>query len=230
MASTILDVRQNGTRMKEEFFRSWITSQTAKCHDTLTRCSVKTFKSLKKCIVKLKHVQATVEVNQNILRSLLAFSISNERVIDLAVALTYPLSTTPLSFVTDDGYERQTSKSKLTGVLTVRVALKDSKADGCVKNIKENTTSIIDLIATIHAMTNLPETYEEFFWNFVSTLPRGPKQFNIVAHTHRENSIKGGEKSTCGSSEKVVIASCMSRLHRDFSVFMKNGENKTRLI
>lgn len=115
-------------------------------------------------------------------------------------------------------------------MLTVRIALEDSKADGCVKNIKENTTFIIDLTATIHTMTNLPKAYEEFYRNSVSTLPRGPKQLNIVAHTHRENSIKGGEKSTCGSSEKVVIASCMSKLHRDFSVFMKNGENKTRLI
>ena len=64
LASAILDVRQNGTRMKEEFVRSRITSQTSKFHDTLTRCSVKTFKSLDKCIVKLKHVQATVELTE----------------------------------------------------------------------------------------------------------------------------------------------------------------------
>ena len=109
--SAILDVCQNGTRMKEEFVRSRITSQTAKFHDTLTRCSVKTFKSLGKCIVKLKHVQPTVEVNRNILGSLLAFSIANERVIDLATALTYPLSPIPLSLATCDGYRRETSKS-----------------------------------------------------------------------------------------------------------------------
>ena len=75
--SVILDVCQNGTRMKEEFVRLRITSQTAKFHDTLTRCRVKTFKSLDRCIVKKKHIQATVEVNRNILGSLVAFSIAN---------------------------------------------------------------------------------------------------------------------------------------------------------
>ena len=68
--------------MKEEFVRSRITNQTAKFHDTLTRCRVKTFKFLDKCIVKLKQVQATVEVNQNIQGSLLTFPIANEKVIE----------------------------------------------------------------------------------------------------------------------------------------------------
>ena len=52
----------------------------------------------------------------------------------------------------------------------------------------------------------------------------------ILLLIHTENSIKGGERSTCGSSQKVMIASCKSRLPRDFCVFMKNGKNKTRLI
>ena len=63
LASAIIDVRQKGTRMKEEFVRSKITSQTAKCHNTLTKFSVKTFKCLNKYIVELKHVQTNVEVN-----------------------------------------------------------------------------------------------------------------------------------------------------------------------
>ena len=227
LASVILDVRQNGTRMKEEFVRSRITSQTAKFHDTLRICSLKTLKSLDKCVVKLKHVQATVEVNRNILGSLLAFSTANERAIDLTAALTYPLSPIPLSLATGDGYRRETSKSKLTYVLTEGLTLKDSKADDSIKSIKENTTFVIDLIAAIRAMTNLPNTCLEFVWNFVSKLPRGFKRLDIVADTYLENSIKGGERSTRGSSQKVIIASCKSRFPRDFSVFMKM--EKTRL-
>ena len=41
LALVILNVRQNGTRMKEKFFRLRITSQTEKFRETLTRCSVK---------------------------------------------------------------------------------------------------------------------------------------------------------------------------------------------
>ena len=114
-------------------------------------------------------------------------------------------------------------------MLTEGVTLKDSKADDSAKNIKENTTFVIDLIAAIHTMTNLPNINEELVWNFVSILPRGFKQLDVVADTSRENSIKGGEKSTRGSSQKVIIASCKSRRPRDFSVFMKNGENNSRL-
>ena len=189
-----------------------------------------TFKSLDKCIGKLKHDQATVEVNRNILGSLLAFSIANKRVIDLAAALTYPLSPIPLSLATGDGYWTETSKSKLMYVLTEGVILKDSKADDSVKGIKENTIFVIDLITAIRTMTNLSNTYEEFVSNFVSTLPRGFKRLDIVADTYRKNSIKGGEGSTRRSSQKVIIPSCKSRIPHDFSVLMKNGENKTRLI
>ena len=97
-------------------------------------------------------------------------------------------------------------KSKLTYVLTEGVKLKDSKADNSVKSIKENATFVIDLIAAIPTMTNLRNTYKEFVWNFVPTLRRGFKRLDIVADTYRENSIKGGERSTRGSSQKVIIA------------------------
>ena len=53
--------------------------------DPLKRFNVKTFKTFTKYVVKCKHVQATVEVNRNILGSLLAFSISKESAIDLAL-------------------------------------------------------------------------------------------------------------------------------------------------
>ena len=159
----ILDIRQNGNRMKKEFVRSRTPSQTAKFHNTITSCGVKTIKSLDKCTVKLKHIQVTVEVNQNILGSSLAFSIANQRVIHLPAGLTYHLSPIPLSLATGDGYRRETSKSKLAYVLTERVTLKDSKADNSVKSINEDTTFVIDLIVAICTMTtNLANSNEEY--------------------------------------------------------------------
>jgi len=217
-AANILDMYQYGIKKKQEFI------------NTRIRCNVKTFKSLNKSTVKLQHFEATVEVNRNILGSLLAFSIENERVIDIAAALSYPLSQIPLSLATGDGNRRTTSKSKLTPLLINGVTLKDPKSDNSVKSVKENTTFIVDLMAAIRTMTNLPGTYEEFVWNFVSTIPKGFKRVDIVADTYRENSIKGGERNTRGSTQKVLIASPKSSLPRDFSAFMRNGENKTRLI
>ena len=53
---------------------------------------------------------------------------------------------------------------------------------------------------------------------------------DIVADTYREKSIKSGEITKRGSSSKVIIGSCKSKVPRDFANFLKNGENKTRLI
>ena len=90
-ASSILEVHDHGLRMRDEFVSSRITNEKEKFHDKLKRCRITTFKSLTKCVIRCKHVQATVEVNRNILGSLLAFSIAKERVIDLPAALTYLL-------------------------------------------------------------------------------------------------------------------------------------------
>ena len=140
LASSILEVYENGKKMKEEF----ITSRTAsnnqgKFHDPLKRFNVKTFKILTKYAVKCKHIQATTEVNKNILGLLLAFSINKERAIHLPTALTYPLSQIPLSLATGDGKRRVTSKSKLIALFVQKVALKDPKTDNSVKEIKEYT-------------------------------------------------------------------------------------------
>ena len=78
-------------------------------------------------------------------------------------------------------------------------------------------------------MINLPSTYEEFVWHFVSTLRKGFKWLDIFADIYRANSIKDGEKNTSGSSQRVIIASSKSRLTHDVFELLKNGEKKTRV-
>ena len=72
-------------KYERRIYTSRITSNQRKFNDPLKRFNVKTFKTFTKYVVKCKHVQATVEVNRNILGSLLAFSISKESAIDLAL-------------------------------------------------------------------------------------------------------------------------------------------------
>ena len=115
-------------------------------------------------------------------------------------------------------------------LLAKDVPLADPKADQSLKDVKKDSTFVVDLLAAIRMMTNLPETYEDFSWHFVGTLPKGFQRYDIVADTYRSNSIKGGERNERGSSQRVTIASTKSKLPRDFPTFMKNGENKTRLI
>ena len=109
----------------------------------------------------------------------------------------------PLSLATGDGKRRETSKSKLLSLLIEGVTLKDPKTDSSVKDIKEHTTFVIDLFAAVRTMTTLPNTYEEFVWNFVSTLPKGFKRLDIVADTYRVNSIKRGKETLVGQVKKL---------------------------
>ena len=110
---------------------------------------MKTFETFTKFVVKYKHVQATVEVNRNILGSLSAFFKSKERAIDLPAALAYPLSSIALSLATGNGNRKETPNSKLIALLLDKVTLKDSKTDKGVKEIKIDATFIIDLIGAI---------------------------------------------------------------------------------
>ena len=60
LASSILEVYENGKKMKEEFIISRITSNQGKFHGSLERFNVETLKTFTKYVVKCKHVQATV--------------------------------------------------------------------------------------------------------------------------------------------------------------------------
>ena len=171
LASSILEVYENG---KKRWKKIKNNQQSGKILWLLKRFNAKTFKTLTKYVVKCKHVQATVEVNRNILGWLLACSISKERATNIPDALTYPIS---LSLATGYGNRRETSKSKLIALLVLKVALKDPETDNSVKEIKENATFVIDLIAVIRVMTNLTSTYS-----------RVPKIaiFTIVHHKEKE--------------------------------------------
>ena len=43
-------------------------------------------------------------------------------------------------------------------------------------------------------------------------------------------SIKNGERQKRGTTAPLMIKSSTSKIPRDFIIFMKNGENKTRLV
>ena len=53
---------------------------------------------------------------------------------------------------------------------------------------------------------------------------------DIVADTYRDDSIKSAERNKRGKSSKITTNSEKSKIPRDFSNFMLNGANKSRLI
>ena len=79
-------------------------------------------------------------------------------------------------------------------------------------------------------MTQIPDTYEELTWKFLKLLPQGYERIDIVADTYHEVSLKSAERSQRGKASKVNIRSAKSKIPRNFSDFLKNGENKESLI
>ena len=86
------------------------------------------------------------------------------------------------------------------------------------------------MMACLRTMTQIPDTCEELTWKFLKLLPQGYERIDIVADTYHEVSLKTAERSQRGKASKVIIRSAKSKILRNFSDFLKNGENKKRLI
>ena len=214
--------------MKNDFQKRLVTGGSdKKYHDPIKRNKMKTFKQTAiTCVVKKNKETTSVEVNRNILGALLSFSLKCNKPIDFDAALRYPLSPVPLSIATPDGSKRPNSKSLLMDVIVNHTSFLSSLA-GINRN---GSTLIVDLIADIRLQTDVPSTYEELIWRYLSNLPKGYTRVDLVTDTYRENSIKRSERKCRGSFPKVMIGSSKSKIPRDYSGFMKNGDNKTRLV
>ena len=68
--------------------------------------------------VKQNEKEVIIEVNREIIGTLLALSAKHEKLIDFKTALQYPLCPVPLSLAHPDGTRRKTAKSTLMKVVS----------------------------------------------------------------------------------------------------------------
>ena len=85
-------------------------------------------------------------------------------------------------------------------------------------------------MAVIRSFSPIPETYKDLFNRLLATFPKNFKRVDIVAGTYKPVSIKDGEKDKRGSSDMIMVKSSKTRIASNFNNFLKNGENKTRMI
>ena len=205
-------------------------TKSKKFHDPISRNSMKSFKNTSATkVIKRGNKTSTVSANRDIIGSLLSFSTKHEKLINWESALTYPLSPVPLSICSADGIRRKVIKSKLMeSILTKhKVDLEYPKA---LAIQKAESTLIVDLMAALRSFSLIPETHEELFRNLLSAFPKTYHRVDIVADTYKSASIKSGEREKRGCSNKIIAKSAKSKIPRNFKNFLKNGENKTRLI
>ena len=71
---------------------------------------------------------------------------------------------------------RKTTKSKLLHIIYSRLSKIEISEDP-----RANTVFIVDVMALIRTMTDLPDTFEKFVWNFLSYIPKGYHRVDLVA-------------------------------------------------
>ena len=99
-----------------------------------------------------------IEVNRNIINSLLSFTNKSGISINFEAALKFPLSPIPLSIANADGKKRKTNKSKLKEIL---YKYRESEENTFPETEKD--PFVLDMMAQIRTMTAIPETFEGLF-------------------------------------------------------------------
>ena len=95
---------------------------------------------------------------------------------------------------------------------------------------RQTSTYIVDLMALIRTVPPILETYSHLVHNTIEGVPKNYKRIDILADTDRGNSLKINERNLSGISDKVMISSSSSKMPRNVTDFLKNGDNKSRLI
>ena len=145
-----------------------------------------------------------VEVNRNVIGTLLALSARSERLIDFQKALSYPLCSVPLSLANPDGSRRMTQKSKLSDVIYENSVVLEC---GDLPPKTDVIAYLVDLMALIRTQTRTPATYEELALQSFMAIPPDYKRNDTVADTYRDASIKDPERSKGGCSEAIIVRS-----------------------
>ena len=95
---------------------------------------------------------------------------------------------------------------------------------------KDVITYLIELMALVRARFMTPDTFEDIALHIVDVVPIGCKRVDLIAETYRECFIKDPERLERGCAERILGKSPSSHLSRNFEEFLKNGENKKRMI
>ena len=198
--------------------------QTSAFFDPITRVPWKGFcNAKKKAKITAKGKTKDVTVQRDILGLLMAVSSKEGAVVDLDKALSYALSPVPLALATSDGIRRKTCKSKL-----MDAALSSIVTDNV--NTDHTTCLLIDIIATIRCIANVPNTFRELALQLLHQILSMYQTVYAACDTYLERSIKSSEREIRGQAETFIIRSPDIRIPPDFKNFPNNGTNKERLL
>ena len=128
---------------------------------------------------------------------------------------------------TCDDARRKTAKSKLLTAALKSLIENDAQIP---QTQPENKIYILDLAANIRSMGNIPDTFEDLALQLLCDIPKQYNTIYIACDIYKNRSIKSGDNSLRGDSDRFVIRSGEVRIPADFKKFLTNGDNKERMF
>ena len=184
VAEEITSTDSSGKDDYQTFCKDRLESNKVNFHDPISRNKLTLFSSTGQTVsVERDKKLKSVDVNRNILGLLFSASAKTGQVIDFSKALEYPLGSVPFSLANPDGSGRVTSKSK-----SLKVILKYCNSQ--ILHPRESqpprqvvSAVVIDMMARLRTVTQIPDTYEELTWQF--DLKAAPSRIRTNRHCCR---------------------------------------------
>ncbi|XP_028410461.1 uncharacterized protein LOC114533074 [Dendronephthya gigantea] len=196
--------------------------------NTIKALKLKTF-SLTSKTVKAKSEKAVLQTTaRDLARVLIVAKFNN---LDFKYVLSYPLCPVPLSLANYDGTLAKTDKSAIGRHLESNVE--------DVSNSNRSTAWIIDAMALIQRLKNIPNTFDalsaEVLKSVIATATRHRcTRVDFVTDQYPDSSIKGAERERRKGKDASVIRLNVDhgskKTPKQFKKFLSVGKNKESLI
>lgn len=229
ITNCLLSMETRGKVRMEEFKKRQTKSPANKqFFEPIKREPLATFKSSSlKTKLNVKGKEKELTFQRDILGILVAYSNKHDAGVDLESTFSYPLAPVSVPLSTADGAIRKTVKSKLyeAAMGDLQIISADELPPAETLN-----TYFLDLAAAVRSLVGPVFTIREMATKLLSTIPSRYRTIVIACDTYKKNSIKGGERTKRGVSERYVLTSPDMKVPYDLSSFLCNGDNKEMLF
>ncbi|XP_077968888.1 uncharacterized protein LOC144422864 [Styela clava] len=204
-----------------------LANSTVSIFTPIKQLKLKTFASgSAKINEKVPHFSKKSE--DNFYRLLL---IGKSKNIELQEMLEYPLTAIPASIGSPNGTPVRTNKARLLH------ELENSVPEVLVKSYPLNAALVIDGMALLQSLNNIPETFGRLLNMIFDRIINMAKSYNcnrvdFVCDTYPDISIKNFERCRRSSNESEIIkiVGLEQKTPKQFKKFLFSGKNKEALV
>ena len=215
----------------KDFVQTRLLTEHPDIFSKMSKLKLATFKSLEKA-KSARTADGNIVPIRNDFRFLARLLlIAKNREIDLEQVFTYSLQSYPAALATSTGGLVKTVKSKLLCFLESETNM------ASVENLPDGSVLILDAMAVLQTVQNLPTTFGEFAESILDRITTMGKKIracriDFLSDRYPRISTKNAERQKRASSgvQAISILSDKQRVPRQWKKFLGVGSNKESLI